>query len=144
MPARSSARRPSVSDRLRSIRAEAVGAGRRFFQLVSVDGVPVSDPVVKGEYSNVAEALDSARRFGSALCVVREWAALPDGVRVHVDSVEWLLEWHRVAGLRRPLSPISSEGRADSRGGGLSPCPAGASGASPERRLTSMKVFSHA
>lgn len=98
-----------VVDRLRSIRAEAVDRGTRVFELVDVGGVRVDRPASLGTFENVGAALDRARRFGAVSCVVREWAELPGGVRVHVDSVEWLLSWNRVGGLRRRPIPVEGE-----------------------------------
>lgn len=92
--------RSDLSGRLRSLRASALERGRRVFELVDVGGVRVDAPKSLGVFPNVADALDRARRFGVSVCVVREWAEL-DGLRVHVDSVEWLLEWVRCASLRR-------------------------------------------
>lgn len=98
-----------VVDRLRSIRAEAVDRGTRVFELVDVGGVRVDRPASLGTFENVGAALDRARRFGVVSCVVREWSELPGGVRVHVDSVEWLLSWNRVGGLRRRPIPVKGE-----------------------------------
>lgn len=117
-----------LGERLRLLRAEALESGRRCFQVVELGGVPVRSATVRGEFCDVASALDAARRWGVVSCVVREWACLPGGLRVHVDSVEWLLEWRRVRGLR---DLDKQEGGAPIRRAGQSPCPPGASGASP-------------
>lgn len=118
----------SVVERLRSLRAVALERGRRVFQVVELGGVPVRSAVVRGEFCDVASALDAARRWGVVSCVVREWACLPGGLRVHVDSVEWLLEWRRIRGIR---DLDKQERGAPIRRAGQSPCPSGASGASP-------------
>lgn len=116
----------SVSGRLRALRAEAVERGRRVFQLVEIGGVPVRSFVVRGEFATVADALDSARKWGVSSCVVREWACLSGGVRVHINSVEWLLEWVRVRGLLDKQTRGLHIRRAE-----RSSCPSGASGAAP-------------
>ena len=96
----------NVSERLRSLRSEALRSGKRVFQLVELGGVPVRSFVVRGEFHDVASALASARQWGVSSCIVREWACLPRGFRVHVNSVEWLLEWVRISAIR----PEATEG----------------------------------
>lgn len=109
----------SVAGRLRSLRAQAIASGRRLFQLVELEGVPVRSFRVRGEFSDVASALQSARKWCVSSCVVREWACLPDGVRVHVNSVEWLLEWRRIAGCgdKQPRGSHSTGGFISPVGG---------------------------